>query len=364
MLSRLRSPTLSKVFERKVDTNKEGDKGLLRLPDSTRLIHRTCAVELLIFFMEQAKKMPMTLLADEACADLEAFVKSYVGLDEELEKHAAILFRGFGVSTVEKFNSFIRCFNTDPIPYMFRSSPRHLVSDKVYVSTTYPENRTINMHSESSYSFAWGRRIFFCCIKAPLENGETPIADNRRVLRRLSGTLVSKFEKLGVLYQRNLSTEIGMSWEEVFQTSDAEVVKKVCAQNNIQYKFHSADNLILKWRKPAIYFHPSTKEKIWFNHAFFFNRFSLLEEMGMPSDDTSLDDFLPSETFFGDGSKISYFEYSEIKNAYESEKAVFPWQEGDVLMLDNMLAAHGRNPYKGDRQIVVSIIEPYYSQNL
>jgi hypothetical protein len=155
-----------------------------------------------------------------------------------------------------------------------------------------------------------------------------------------------------------------MGWEEVFQTDNIGEVKKICEENNIQYRFASPENLILKWKKKAIYNHPVTNERIWFNHAFFFNKFSLLEEMGFSFDDTSVNEFLPSDTFFGDGSEISFQEYSEIKEAYEIEKVVFPWQEGDVLLLDNMLTAHGRNPYKGDRKIVVSIVEPYYSPNI
>jgi len=70
------------------------------------------------------------------------------------------------------------------------------------------------------------------------------------------------------------------------------------------------------------------------------------------------DDYLVSDTFFGDGTVISFAEYTEICNAYRKNIVSFPWQRGDVLFLDNMLTAHGRYPYKGERTIATAIIEP------
>jgi alpha-ketoglutarate-dependent taurine dioxygenase len=38
---------------------------------------------------------------------------------------------------------------------------------------------------------------------------------------------------------------------------------------------------------------------------------------------------------------------------------VFPWRTGDVLMLDNMLTAHARDPFEGPRKVVVAMAQSY-----
>jgi len=47
-----------------------------------------------------------------------------------------------------------------------------------------------------------------------------------------------------------------------------------------------------------------------------------------------------------------------IRDAYLKEEVVFDWLEGDVLMLDNLLVAHGRRPFRGPRKIVVGMSDP------
>ena len=310
--------------------------------------------------LEGENKLPVVITPESENFNLKAWITdNKQAIESLLLTHGGILFRGFGIDSIDDFNSLMACYSSEAIPYMFRSSPRYSLADRVYVSTTHPQSREIKMHSESSYSFAWGKKILFCCVTAPLDRGETPIADNRKVIQHLSPELVKKFEEHGVIYQRNLSSEIGMSVKEVFQMEDEEEIKAYCLQNNIEIEFSSPDDAVIRWKRPAIVYHPVSNEKIWFNHSYFFNKYSILEEIGLSHDDDSLDDYLASNTFFGDGSIISYDEYCEIENAYNKEKVIFTWQKGDVLFLDNMLTAHGRSPYTGDRKIVVSIIEPY-----
>src|ERR1044072_4833885 len=70
----------------------------------------------------------------------------------KLKETGAILFRGFQVDTIEKFQQFMTYYGQDVLEYTLRSSPRHSVGEKVYISTKYPSEYAINMHSESSYS--------------------------------------------------------------------------------------------------------------------------------------------------------------------------------------------------------------------
>ncbi|KQO24459.1 hypothetical protein ASF10_23750 [Flavobacterium sp. Leaf82] len=272
--------------------------------------------------------------------------------EKELSNYGALLFRDFKINTVEKFQDLIRLFPKKLLEYKFRSSPRFELIENVYVSTTYPEELSINMHSENSYAVNHPERIIFCCITPSEYKGETPIADNRLVLSFLSDKLRNKFLEKGILYRRSLKGVLGLSWQEVFQTSDKSEVEKECELSNINFEWVGENELVLSWKKKAIWNHPITNELVWFNHGMFFNKHMLHEEI---LKSVQSDDELPNNTFFGDGTEISKEEIEEIKSAYTKATIEFKWEKGDVLFLDNLLFSHGRNPYKGERKIIVSI---------
>lgn len=273
-------------------------------------------------------------------------------IDSKLKENGAILFRGFQVNSIEKFQLFMTYFGQDVLEYKLRSSPRHAVGEKVYISTKYPAEYAINMHSESSYSPLHPRKIVFCCLEPPDEGGETPIADNRLVLKWISDKTKEKFGSLGVKYRRFFSDGAGMSWQEAFQTSDKQVVENECKNMEINFKWENETDLVLTWNKKAIWNHPETGDTIWFNHALFFNQYAPgYEELNSAIDYNRL----PNNTFFGDGTEITKEDIKEILEAYQKSTIQFKWERGDVLLLDNMLMSHGRNPFKGNRNIIVSI---------
>jgi alpha-ketoglutarate-dependent taurine dioxygenase len=48
-----------------------------------------------------------------------------------------------------------------------------------------------------------------------------------------------------------------------------------------------------------------------------------------------------------------------IRDLYRDAALSFPWQRGDVLLVDNFLAVHGREPFSGERRILVAMSDLY-----
>lgn len=271
---------------------------------------------------------------------------------EQLRKTGALLFRGFGIHSIDAFEEVSLALGKEQLPYMDQSSPRSLVSEKIYTSTDYPADQQINMHNELSYSRDWPMRIIFFCLKAPATGGETPIADSRKVLAHISQATKEKFAAKGIKYVRNLVGGLGLSWQDVYQTKDKAVAEEYCRRNEIDFEWINDNHLRISWVKPAIVDHPYTGEQIWFNHGFFFNAFNLPAEVRMGIDDPA---HFPSDTFYGDGSPIAAEVIEELRSAFEQAKVYYPWEKGDVLLLDNMLMSHGRSSFTGERKVLVSM---------
>jgi hypothetical protein len=72
----------------------------------------------------------LPLLAEPAApgVDLAAWAAtSRQLLEDKLQKHGGILFRGFGLREPEDLESFIRAVSGESLEYRERSSPRHAV---------------------------------------------------------------------------------------------------------------------------------------------------------------------------------------------------------------------------------------------
>ena len=306
------------------------------------------------------RRLPLLVMPSVKGVNLIAWAAgngSYIS--ECLSLHGGILFRNFGLKTADEFQRFIAATSGETLEYSERSSPRSRVANtNIYTSTDYPPGQSIFVHNENSYKRNFNQKIFFFCETAPAAGGETPIADCRNVYERISNAVRDRFVEKKWMYVRNYGDGFGLDWQTAFQTTDRQAVEEHCRRNGIEAEWRADGRLRTHAVLPAVIEHPHTGETVWFNHATFFHvstleatlREGLLAGFEQESD-------LPTNTYYGDGSRIEPETLEELRDAYRQETVSFTWQRGDILMLDNILAAHGRAPYAGARRILVGMTE-------
>ena len=267
-------------------------------------------------------------------------------IDRILLISGSILLRGFKIGTEQHLENFVREFSGgDLFNYAGGASPRKALSSRgLYTSTDYPQEIRIPLHNELSYSRIFPRHLFFWCVTPAESGGATTIADSRRILRAIPIEIVHRFKDKGICYIRNLHSGrgSGYSWQDAFETDlPAEAVAR-CHEMGGQCEWLDDGYLRVTQVCPATVLHPVTGEEVWFNQADGFH--STFTE-GLPR----------LESRYGDGAEISISDLRAIRKAVDNETIPHKWLKDDVMIVDNILSAHGRMPYTGKRKIVLAM---------
>lgn len=304
--------------------------------------------------------LPLVVTA-EAHVELERWLlDSTEAVTRATEHHGGVLFRGFAVDSPDAFERLVRVLSPQVLAYTERSTPRRLVRGNIYTSTEYPADQAIPPHNENSYAHTWPRHIWFCCQQPAATGGATPIVDSRRAWREIDPRLRDRFVEKRVMYVRNYSASLGLSWRESFQTEDKTVVERYCEEHRIEYEWRDRDRLRTRQVRDAVAAHPVTGEPLWFNQAHLFHVSSLPAEIRRSLVAVVKDaSDLPRHAVYGTGEPIEPETLDHIRDVYARLAVEFPWQQGDVLLLDNMLTAHGRTPFTGPRRILVCMATPF-----
>lgn len=287
-------------------------------------------------------------------------------IEQLLLEHGAVLLRGFPIRTVDDFNTCVASVSTGALEYMFRASPRTQIDSRfnIYTSTDYPAPEQIFPHNEHAYSPVFPLRLYFYCHTAPTQGGETPIGDTRSILEKIPHPVRERFMERGVMYVRNYGDGMGLPWQTVFQTDDRAQVDEYCRSVAITTEWKPGNRLRTRQVGPAVVSHPRTGEPLWFNHATFFNALTLPRAAQDALLATTPPEDLPQNTFYGDGSSIEPQVIRDLQRIYLESLVQFAWEQGDVLLLDNMLTVHARNSFSGARRIMTAMSEPQRSADI
>ena len=298
--------------------------------------------------------------ADKQQPLMEAVSEVRDMIERQLYACGGILFRDFHLDGAEGFRSFAASFGHPLLAYEFGSTPRSQVSSGVYTSTEYPPHQSIPLHNEQAYTRDWPMKIWFYCQQPAQQGGETPIADSRLIHRDMHTAIRNRFAERGVMYVRNYGNGLDVDWRQVFGTESKAEVEAYCAAHSIICEWKDGDELRTRQVCQGIAVHPVTGDAVWFNQAHLFHvsslapelRESLLDIVGDPLE-------LPRNAFYGDGSPIDDETLATVRGVLDRHKIIFPWQAGDVVMLDNMLTAHAREPFKGPRRVIVAMAQAH-----
>jgi hypothetical protein len=181
----------------------------------------------------------------------------------------------------------------------------------------------------------------------------------RDVSGQIGPFLMDRFEHGKVEYVRHFHEGFDLSWQRTFQTSDADEVGKICGANDIHYDWIDGGRLLRTTQVcQGVARHPITGERMFFNQAHLFHATSLGQEALGAMRETFGADRLPRHSRYGDHSEIAAEDISVIHAAFRLNEVVFSWEKGDVLWVDNMQVAHGRRPFKGERRVLVALMDP------
>jgi alpha-ketoglutarate-dependent taurine dioxygenase len=275
-------------------------------------------------------------------------------LTELLTERKALVFRGFDVPA-EGIEPVLDRLVPNRLPYVHGNSPRTRVSGNLYTSTEYPPQYTISMHNELSYAHRWPARLAFYCAKAADSGGATSVLDGELWLDSLDAEVRAAFAG-GIRYVQNLHDGYGFgkSWQDTFETDDRTAVDAFLRDSQAEWEW-GPDGLRVTQLRPATVKHPVTSAEVWFNQADQWHPAGLGGETSAELYDILSPDEFPQYVTFADGTPIPGAYVEHVLNRGLENAVDVDWRTGDVLLIDNILTAHGRRPFEGTRRVLVAM---------
>jgi alpha-ketoglutarate-dependent taurine dioxygenase len=330
--------------------------------------------ELKANFINQ-ERLPLVIEPKKPLKDMQEFAallsQNNGYLKENLLKYGGLLFRNFPVKDENDFSLVIKSLDTGKfINYIGGDSPRTIIKEGIYTSTEAPPWLKIPLHNELSFVKNYPHHIYFYCHTAPQDRGQTIIADARKVYQTVDPEVRRIFTEKKIKYisryyhKSQLMDFINKlqpshkTWLQVFETGNKDVVERLCRENEFAFKWNQNDWIEISQVRPAVMKHALTQENVWFNQAHLYDFSPKLLGFWKYLGAKLLycrKHMRLHEVFFADNTPISREYLYHIMDILDANTITYPWQKGDILVLDNVLAMHGRAPFQGKRRVLTAM---------
>ena len=277
-------------------------------------------------------------------------------LKKELDCTGAILFRGFPVTDAESYDAFFAAFGYPNFTYQesLSNAVRINYTEYVFTANEAPKEVEIYLHNEMAQTPVYPGIISLFCENAADHGGATVICRSDSVYQQLLAAepeMTNKLEQAGIKYttlmpgQDDPESGQGRSWRGTLSVETvAEAEDKL---RSLGYSWSWNEDGSLSAQTAAL---PAIRtleggRKVFFNQLIA----AYLGWKGVREN--------PSVALcFGDGSEIPKHFLESIVSIAKSLSYDIEWQDGDVAIVNNNLAMHGRLPYSGERKRKVLVV--------
>lgn len=293
----------------------------------------------------------------EGGGDLAAFLSSNKpAVDAALDDAGALLFRGFDVPDPLAFDAAVEAYGEPGFTYedSLSNAVRTNVTPRVFTANEAPPTTEIFLHHEMAQTPLYPSKLFFYCEIAAETGGATPLCRSDWVLTRLAEQapdFVARVEAEGVRYTNvmpgsdDAGSGQGRSWLSTLSVADRDEAEKRLA--DLGYSWEWQDDESLRATTPAL---PAIRTLADGRKSFFNQLIAAFRGWADSRND-------PNRAItFGDGAAITSDDMAPAVAIADELTADLAWQSGDVALVDNYLAMHGRRPFEGKRRVLASLV--------
>lgn len=308
--------------------------------------------------------------------------------DIAINRYGGILFRHFRINGAVNFDDLIYGWHPDieADVYLGTTQRRRIAGTRFIQSATEAHRvASIPTHIELSFSKMPPKRLYFFANEVnPPPGGFTPLTDFAQVWDDLSPTLKNKMLTRGLLYERwyrheknrQIDPLVHKTWQAMFLTENRTHIVEKSVEQGYTATWDEHDDLLLKHEAVITRKHSETGREFWCTHLnvleattfavpfawdaqIFRSKVSALLALtfqALLSIRAALGYHYGANTLYADDESLMLFEeVMHIRKTISRNTWMFPYEQGDVLMIDNHRLAHGRTPwYNGKRSVYVA----------
>ncbi|MDP7014522.1 MAG: TauD/TfdA family dioxygenase [Pirellulaceae bacterium] len=272
------------------------------------------------------------------------------------DRHGAVLFRGFPVASAENFDAFVGAFELPDFTYAesLSNAVRINRTPRVFTANEAPPDVDILLHHEMAQTPIYPSRLFFYCERPADTGGATPLCRSDGLLEELQKRepeFIRKCAEAGLRYTNVMPAEndptsgMGRSWKSTLNADTRAAAEARLARLNYSWEWLADD--CLRATTPVL---PAVLD-LGDERRSFFNQ--LIAAFGGWRDERND----PSNAItFGDGELLDPDAALAAATLAEQFTVDAPWRAGDVALVDNRVAMHGRRTFTGERSILAAFV--------